>query len=185
MQTLQDSLNTLQYLPNDTAIRVSSDLHASLASSGRMNWTFGSVPGNENNTGPQPVRMISVDHEGGIEIPLFTSLFRRNDTARECVICTDELFEVDIGSVQQWTESCRDFGGEWMWQVLEFPVKLGLACSHEIDFCSGCLEQHLKSQLEQYGKSRCDQLACPSYGCGRRLTYDEIRLYASPETFVQ
>jgi len=54
-----------------------------------------------------------------------------------------------------------------------------------IGFCVDCLRQHLDARLEQYGRRRCDQIACPWPGCDRRLEYDEIRLYARPETFAK
>lgn len=133
---------------------------------------------------PGKILMVSVDHDGGsIDVPLFVRFLRRQKTAKECTICTDELFDIDFGSVREWMDSCAGFHGQWMWKTLLFPVKLGLNCSHEINFCSGCLEKHLKSQLEQYGRSRCDQLACPSDGCGRRLAYGEVQLYAKSRTF--
>ncbi|KAF4334415.1 e3 ubiquitin ligase ari7 [Fusarium beomiforme] len=178
--------------PSVEGLKIAARMHNQLAVVGRMCSLFDPA---FNNTEPDEagrippfnpgnIKMIRVDHQGGsILVPLFIRFIRRKRKAKECTVCTDEFFDVDYASVEEWLDLCAGFHGEWMWKILLFPVKLGMKCNHEIDFCSGCLEQHLKTQLEQYGRNRCDQLACPSDGCGRRLDYDEIRLYAEPETF--
>ncbi|KAM0438525.1 hypothetical protein ACHAPT_001274 [Fusarium lateritium] len=186
------ALAKLNPQPSDEALRIAARMHSQLAIFGRMYSLFDPA---FNNTEPDEagrippfnpgsVKMIRVDHEGGsIPVPLFIRFIRRQRRPKECAVCTDEFFDVDFASVEEWLDLCAGFHGEWMWKILLFPVKLGMGCNHEIDFCTGCLEQHLKTQLEQYGRNRCDQLACPSDGCARRLDYDEIRLYAEPETF--
>lgn len=192
--TFRSALKEQEPPPSDTALRIASALHTQLSSIGRMRSFFDPKFTNTepDETGriptfkPGKIRMISVDHDGGsIQVPLFMRFLRRQRIAKECSVCTDEFYDVDFGSVEEWLDFCAGFHGEWMWKVLQFPVKLGLECSHEIDFCTGCLEKHLKSQLEQYGRSRCNQVACPSDGCGRRLAYDEVRLYAKPKTFAK
>ncbi|KAK1767421.1 hypothetical protein QBC33DRAFT_586704 [Phialemonium atrogriseum] len=186
------ALSQLNPRPSDEALGIASALHTQLASLGPMHSLFepafrdtepdetGRVPAFR----PGKIWMISVDHGGGsIRVPLFVRFFRRQRTGKECTVCTDEIFDVEFGSVEEWLDLCAGFHGQWMWHILRFPAKLGLECSHEIDFCTGCLEKHIDSQLEQFGRSRCDQLACLSDRCGRRLSYDEVRLYAKPSTF--
>ncbi|EEU33998.1 uncharacterized protein NECHADRAFT_85406 [Fusarium vanettenii 77-13-4] len=186
------ALAKLDPKPSDEALKIAARMHSQLAVVGRMHSLFDPV---FNNTEPDEagrippfnpgnIKMIRVDHEGGsILVPLFIRFIRRQRTPKECAVCTDGFFDVDFASVEEWLDLCEGFHGEWMWKILLFPVKLRIGCNHDIDFCTGCLEQHLKTQLEQYGRSRCDQLACPSDGCTRRLEYEEVRLYAEPETF--
>jgi len=133
---------------------------------------------------PGTVRLHGVDHEGGsLEIPFFVKLFRRSSMARECVVCAESMYEIKYGSTEQWIETCDGINGDWMWRVLLFPAKLALECKHEIDTCRDCLSTHLETQLTQFGRSHCDELACPSEMCSRKLSYDEVRLYANQETF--
>ncbi|CAM1509001.1 Fc.00g027400.m01.CDS01 [Cosmosporella sp. VM-42] len=190
--TFRAALKKLEPSPSDEALSIACTLHTQLVSVGRMHSLFDSMFTNTepDHTGripafkPGKIRMISVDHNGGsIQVPLFMRFLRRRRTPTECAVCTDELFDVEFGSLEEWLDLCTGFHGDWMWEILQYPVKLRLECNHDIDFCTGCLQRHLETQLEQYGRSRCDQLACPSDGCSRRLTYDEVRLYAKPETF--
>jgi hypothetical protein len=188
----RESLKNLRHVPNDKAGEIACGLHAQLVSLGRMHSLFDpaftSTEADESGRippfKPGKIRMIKVDlGRGTIEVPLFMRFLRRRVTARECAVCTDEIFDIDFRSVEEWLDFCTGFHGEWMWKIMMFPVKLGLECRHEIDFCTSCLEKHLTSQLDQYGRSKCDQLACPSDGCGRRLAYEEIKLYATTKTF--
>ncbi|KAF4978864.1 hypothetical protein FZEAL_4824 [Fusarium zealandicum] len=190
--TFRAALKNLQPQPSNESLLLAFRLHYQLFFGYRMHSMFHPMFANTkpDDTGRIPafqagrIRNISVDHNGSsIRIPLFMRFLCWEKTPRECSVCTEKLFEVKYGSIDEWLDSCVGFHGEWMWKILQFPVKLGQRCNHEIDFCTGCLEKHLKTQLEQYGRSRCDQLACPSHGCGRLLTYDEIRLYAKPTTF--
>ena len=127
-------------------------------------------------------RMVQTNRDGAeIEVPYFLDSMQTKP--KECAFCADEVNDLDIGTPEQWIDVCDGFHGDWMWEILLFPEKLGLHCQHDIDFCTGCFQRHLESQLEQYGRSRCDRLACPGGGCGRVLAYDEIKLYAKPDTF--
>jgi hypothetical protein len=69
--------------------------------------------------------------------------------------------------------------------LLLFPLKLELECRHSIDFCTACLQSHIKAQLEQYGRGAADQISCPSADCRRKLSYQEIQLYGDRDTFTQ
>ncbi|CAJ0548172.1 Ff.00g049260.m01.CDS01 [Fusarium sp. VM40] len=180
--------------PSDEALQVAADLHTQLATVGRMYSLFDPVHANRepDDAGriqpfkPGRIQMIKVDHGvSSITAPLFMRFIKRQRTPKECAVCTDEFFDICYNSVEEWIDLCAGFHGEWMWKILLFPVKLGSECGHEIDFCTVCLQQHLKTQLQQHGRNRCDQLACPSDGCARRLSYEEIRLYAEDETFAE
>lgn len=134
---------------------------------------------------PDDLRMIEADDAGmSVRIPLFTALFRRQTTPKECVFCTEEFFEIDFGSLQNWLDATFGFEGDWMWEVMNFPLKLAQTCDHPVDFCTGCFDRHVKAKLEDDGRAGCDKIACPHPGCGRLLAYDEIRLYAEECTFV-
>lgn len=192
--SFRSSLRRLDPRPSGEALQIAANLHTQLATVGRMYSLFDPVHANRepDDAGrippfnPGKIRMIKVDHgPSSITVPLFMRFIKRQRTPKECAVCTDEFFDVCYNSVEEWLDLCAGFHGEWMWKILLFPVKLGSECGHEIDFCTGCLQQHLKTQLQQYGRNRCDQLACPSDGCARRLSYEEIRLYAEDETFAE
>ena len=58
---------------------------------------------------------------------------------------------------------------------------LAAACSHDIDHCSDCLANHIRAKLEELGRNVADNLPCPTENCNRKLSYDEIKLYADKE----
>ncbi|KAK0724287.1 hypothetical protein B0H67DRAFT_567578 [Lasiosphaeris hirsuta] len=136
---------------------------------------------------PGKIRTVSVDHNGdnSIDVPLFIRFLRRQETPKSCIVCTDDFFDIHTGSAEEWLELCQGFHGAWMWDVLLSPIKLELECHHTIDFCTTCLQSHLTAQLEQHGRGAPGQLSCPSPDCGRKLSYQEIQLYGSRDTFIQ
>lgn len=157
---------------------------------------------------PTSVTTIRVHGAGDVVIPLFTTLLRLQepDSAKDCIVCGDKIRDVDIGSVEEWLGLCGSFLGDWTWRVLRFPLKLGIpssrentdddgsnsngtgssgsegngdeCCQHEITYCTGCLQAWLEAQ-----RSANDRLICPTPGCKRALSYGEIQLYASDDTF--
>lgn len=153
------------------------------------------------------IKMIRVDQNGqGIHVPLFANFLRRHtpERAKECAFCAEEIQDIDIDGSEDWLDVCSGFYGDWVWQMLLFPIKMGVGCrheigfcsrnvdscnggveycQHEIDFCTGCLQRHLETQLEQHGRSGTNRLTCPSADCGRVLGHNEIKLYAKEETF--
>ena len=170
--------------PTTKELNITSTLHNQLIGLGLIVNPLAAATETQHPT-TIDVRMIDIDYpEYSARIPLFTSFFRRTGTPRECSFCAEEYSEINFGAVDNWVDSCHGFIGDWMWKVLQFPSKLGLTCNHEIDFCTTCLGRHIQARLEEYGRSRCDQIACPSVGCNRLLTYDEIRLYTSESTFT-
>jgi hypothetical protein len=189
---LRSALKGLQPRPDSVALERAASLHRQMVELGHMYSFFDpmftpTVPDDNGRLPPfdsGKIRMLNIDHDGGsLKIPLFTRFLRRRGSPRDCSICADSFYDVEYESVQQWLDSCQGFHGEWMWQIILFPEKLKMTCNHEIDFCTNCVQTHLETSLEMLGRSRCDQLACPSADCGRHLTYDEIRLYAKPDTF--
>jgi hypothetical protein len=130
------------------------------------------------------VQIYNVEHAGEtLLIPIFTRFLHAEKEPTDCVICTESIYDVSYGSIEEWARVCAEFNGDWMWKVLLFPQKLGTNCDHIIDFCTSCLQQHIETQLEQFGRSACDNITCPSEGWQRLLTYGEIQIYAQEETF--
>jgi hypothetical protein len=154
------------------------------------------------------IKTVRIDQSGqSIHVPLLANFLRRRTTerAKECAFCAEELLDIDIDGSEDWLDVCSGFYGDWVWQLLLFPIKMSVGCrheigfcsrnsldscnggveycQHEIDFCTGCLQRHLETQLEQHGRSVTNQLACPSADCGRVLGHNEIKLYAKEETF--
>lgn len=182
------------------AVRRASALHSHLVSLGCMYSLFDPAFRNPSpdekgyyipfDTGS--IRIVSVDDEtgnSGVDVPIFTQFFKKSQGPKQCPICADDYFEFDVGaSAEEWLQKCKGFQGKWMWDILSFPLKLGLndsGCQHPIDFCTTCLQTHLKSQLEQRGRGGSGQLLCMAVECRRKLDYHEIQLYAEPETFAQ
>jgi hypothetical protein len=63
--------------------------------------------------------------------------------------------------------------------VSEFPLqKVTAVCQHEARVCYGCLEQDIAIQI---GEGVLGQLKCPS--CPEKLSFEDIRAYASPDIF--
>jgi hypothetical protein len=114
----------------------------------------------------------------GLKVPLWTRCLKRRETPKECNICADCFFELDIPSHEDWHRACEGFEGSWMWKVQAFP-HLQL-CDHPFGSCKKCIARHLATQLEQYGRSGCDRMTCPD--CNRKLEDDEIRLLADKDT---
>lgn len=152
------------------------------------------------------IKMVRIDQNGrSIHVPLFANFLRRRtaERAKECAFCAEEMQDIDIDGSEDWLDVCSGFYGDWVWQTLLFPIKMGVGCrheigfcsrnnldncnggveycQHEIDFCTGCLQRHLETQLEQHGKN--SRFTCPSADCGRELGHNEIKLYAKEETF--
>jgi hypothetical protein len=137
---------------------------------------------------PGEIQFVSVDlnHGGDDHVPVFTRFLRRQEAPpKSCIICTDDIFDIHTGSAEEWNELCSDFPGDWMWDILQSPVSLELECRHREDFCAACLRSHLRAQLEQHGRGGADRLSCPAPDCGRKLSYQEIRLHADHDTFMQ
>lgn len=132
----------------------------------------------------KPVQ-IDVDFQGEtLRVPIFCWFFQLNEAPSDCSICTESIYDLPYVSSEHWTQTCAPFCGDWMWRVLPFPKKLSDSCNHPIDFCTPCLQQHIQTQLDQHGRNACNRVRCPSAGCDRVLTYEEIRLYAQSESFT-
>jgi len=192
VKAVRSALLSLEPRPSQTARELARNIHDTLVAQKKMrsiarpnfqdSGSDGAVDGAPLEPGAiQLFRVDSVD--GPLDVPFLMASFIKSSVSRECEICCETISEIDIGSTQEWTMACRDIEGEWMWKVLRFPSKLELACSHPVNFCRDCLAKHLKTTLDVLGRNRCDELSCPDEGCDRKLTDDEIRLYADAETW--
>ncbi|RGP61352.1 e3 ubiquitin- ligase ari7 [Fusarium longipes] len=132
------------------------------------------------------VQFFNMDHAGkSLSVPVFTRFLEVEKEPTECVVCTESFHDVCYDSIERWEGLCAEYSGNWMWKILLFPQKLGSSCGHKIDFCTSCLQKHIETQVEQFGRSACENITCPSEGCQRLLTYEEIKIYAKEETFVR
>jgi hypothetical protein len=196
----RNALKALGNRPTPASLEIAANLHSHLIAQNIMRSFFdpclqSSHPDEDGRLPPLtagPIRMFGVDNpsgttdnDGAHSVPIFMKLLRRNTptNSRWCNGCSEPRFEIDYGSADKWGEVRRRFGGEWAWRVLVFPEMLAAACSHDIDHCSDCLANHIRAKLEELGRNVADNLPCPTENCSRKLSYDEIKLYADKEVF--
>jgi hypothetical protein len=63
-------------------------------------------------------------------------------------------------------------------RVSEMPRRITRSCEHPINTCKTCVGQWIKSSMDTLAW---DRLKCPD--CPQLLRYDDVRAFASPETF--
>ncbi|KAF4998522.1 hypothetical protein FDECE_11763 [Fusarium decemcellulare] len=191
-QHLMAAINGIDLQPTPKARKAAQNLHQHLITNNQMRSPFDlllcEIQPRENgsplNANFRLVQMYDLDGaEGTLSIPIFTRLLPLQSTPSQCSICTELVRDCDYGCLDEWNAICTDYPGDWSWKILLFPRKLEANCNHAIDFCTACLRRHIESQLDQHGRMGCRLLTCPSVGCGRRLEYEEVRLYAQDETF--
>ncbi|KAF4946955.1 hypothetical protein FGADI_10771 [Fusarium gaditjirri] len=120
----------------------------------------------------QLIQLYDIEYAGEtLRVPILTRLLRVEKTPTECVVCTDSIYDVCYGHIDQWLKVCVEFDGDWIWKLLLFPQKLATKCDHIIDFCTSCLQQHIQVQLETFGRGACENILCPSQKCQRVLTH--------------
>lgn len=173
-------------------LKVSSELYFQLIPMGRMH-NIADLPPNSilaredmPSFDPAETELISVEHQGAtLEVAFLFGFIRKKRIPKECAYCVEKIYDIetDVGRIWNWVEDCSGFNGDWMWEVLKFPLKLATECKHDINFCTKCLQKHLKVQLKGFGRAKCQDLSCPFPEC-RRLAYQEVRLYAKSKTFA-
>ncbi|TXB95708.1 hypothetical protein FocTR4_00016482 [Fusarium oxysporum f. sp. cubense] len=191
-QHLVSVLDSLDPQPTLEARQVAKRLHQHLTSNGIMKPLLDlaiselhtleeGVPHDVNSS---LVQLLELDGTYEVlRVPIFTQLLQRAQSPVECSICTEPVYDLVGEALNKWDTICSDYDGDWKWKVLPFPRKLEQRCSHTVDFCTECLENYIEAQLDQHGRAGCHLLTCPSSDCGRRLEYDEVKLYARQETF--
>ncbi|VUC32571.1 unnamed protein product [Clonostachys rosea] len=193
IKTLRHALKDLRNM-DDQKLKVSSALYFQLVSMGRMHNIADLPPSavlareDMPSFNPAEIQMINVEHQGAnVEVAFPSGFTRRKRISKDCAFCVEKIYDIetDAGRIWNWIEDCSGFNGDWMWEVLKFPLKLATECNHAIDFCTECLQQHLEVQLERFGRGRCERLSCPFPECRRHLEYQEVKLYAKPETFAK
>jgi hypothetical protein len=173
-------------LPTREACRVAEALHSRLVRHEVMHQLFDVRVA----YGPA-VQMLPIDSSDGrrtLNVPIFTSLFRRKAVPRECTVCAEGIADVDVRDEEVWNAVCRPFVGEWSWKVRAFPTKSLLptcAARHSLDICRGCLARHLSSRLDTLGRASVDALHCPTPDCNHTYTDTELKALASPTTFAR
>lgn len=137
---------------------------------------------------PGPIKMLSVEDKGGatsLLVPFFMKFFKRQSVAeaRQCRGCLEWLCEIDYyGANHVWIQLCSPFPGSWKWNILAFPDMLAYNCHHEMDICTKCLVESIKTTMNEKGVHAVGKIPCPTEGCGRKLLNDEIQCYADKET---
>lgn len=177
------------------AIRISCNLHLRMKKAGIMAPFFdprffptepddnGSIPPFDPGT-IRTVRVYAYEEGTSVDVPVFMKFFNRSAKVLECSVCSEKYRDIRLLD-EDWKVVCgREYDDEWLWALLHFPpgaTKSG--CQHEPDVCRRCYNQFLAAQLEQLGSLGCEQIACPTLGCGNLLQYEDIRRMASDETF--
>ncbi|KAH7180103.1 uncharacterized protein B0J16DRAFT_271771 [Fusarium flagelliforme] len=189
---LMKILNKIEPKLTTSARQVAARMHRKMMANGFMRYPFDmgywdlyhTETGSPLQANSKFVQVYNVEHGGGtLSIPVFTRFLCAEKEPADCAICAESICDISYGSIEKWTKVCAEFNGNWMWRVLLFPQKLGLQCNHTIDFCTTCLQRHIRAQLEQFGRSACDNITCPSTSCERLLTYEELQIYAQEDIF--
>ncbi|SCO92430.1 uncharacterized protein FRV6_16558 [Fusarium oxysporum] len=59
-----------------------------------------------------------------LRAPIFTRLLQLEQSPVECSICTESIYDLTNGTLNEWNTICRGYSGDWKWKVLPFPRKL-------------------------------------------------------------
>ena len=111
-------------------------------------------------------------------IPIFSNLFKRQKIPKECIVCTEEKFEIDYGSWEQWSQAYANFSGPWTWTVLEYPISQNQQCTHQLDVCRLCVAKHISISLDN---GNFERIMCPQ--CDRMFAYSELKKLCHENTF--
>jgi hypothetical protein len=183
---LREALVSLNPRPDLDALSVAASLHKQLIAFDRMHDFFSEPsiidPSSENEAPPFEMGEVLLGRidRGDLTIPIFTKLFKRSATEKDCVICVESYREIEFGSEQEWTAACEGFEGPWASKLNSFPSKAMQHCEHSLDVCKGCYRRHLDEQLTQNARSPEGAFSCPE--CRRVLEDGEIRMLASDDT---
>lgn len=134
------------------------------------------------------VELLSTMSEGGsiVLIPVITSLFKRETESKTCMICTEDLGDIEVQYTQAWKKSIRDFGGDLEWIARPFPTEEMLpVCSrtHPLDICRRCLTKHVDARLDV--SNGAEDIRCPRPNCNRVYSDEEIKAIANQATFAK
>lgn len=117
-------------------------------------------------------------HPRELQIPFFPNIFKRQSIPKECIVCTEEKFEIDYGAWEHFDEACTSIGGSWTWTILEYPLSKNQQCTHPLDVCRLCVAKQISFALED---GRFESIICPQ--CDRVFTYAEIKELCHQDTF--
>jgi hypothetical protein len=113
-----------------------------------------------------------------LQIPFFSNLLKRQNIPKECIVCTEEKFEIDFSVWEQLNEACASLGWSWTWTILEYPSSHNQRCTHSLDVCRLCVAEHISVALDD---GNFERIMCPQ--CDRMFTYDEIKKLCPDDTF--
>ena len=178
----RQALRDLDPRPGPKALGVAAELHARLIKTGYMSNFFDITIGRPISEfekvpefSPGPIILSKINN---LTIPIFSGLFERQHIPKECVVCVEEKYEMDYGTLEQWEQDCAGYTGPWMWSMLEYPNSAIQSCDHDFNVCRACTARHISTSLES---GDVDRVTCVE--CNRVLNYEEIRNLAEPETF--
>jgi len=189
VEPYRHALRDLKPVPTTFELTVAMELHNHLIELGYMRSVFNSygmlkLQDRSETTKLGSARVIwgRMDYKDtsyrANQVPIFLNLFKRQPSSRECIVCMEDKYEIDIESWDQWLRDCENFSGAWVWNVFEYPNSHIQLCKHSLDVCRNCMENHIKAALES---TPCDKIECPQ--CDRVLLPSEIERLSTPETF--
>lgn len=184
----REALQSMTEVPSEEALTLAADLHKHLISSDRMYSFFDPrfEPTAVDETGclpdfdPGPIMRADIDNVA-FKVPLFIKFFRRQNTAKTCILCIKAKFDIDYENLDTWKAVCEKFKGRWMWEILAYPTIEIQECDHDFDVCRTCTAEHISSMLESEGPGACEKLSCPQ--CHRNLSHQEILRLTDIKTF--
>lgn len=183
-QELRNALNSFRPALTSTEVIRCQNLHESLVICGNGKSFFADL----NTDGPaatplqiQVVAAKSLDGQTIDNIPIFTNFLKTRD--RDCIVCAETYREFDPIRAPTWAIHPLDL--EFVSRLPgAFPTRWQLSeCHHEQAICHTCLTTHITIQVESRGRACIENIKCPHPDCSHVLTYEELRLLASPDTF--
>src|SRR5262249_53549697 len=150
---IRSALERLDPCPSPVALKAASELYSKLKLHGRaVSFLDDSFAASASDEGGETlgfdvgrIQMVDVDYEGEkLRIPILTRFLRRQTTPRECPVCTETYFDVDVESEDAWSEACAGFQGDWLWSLPMFPTRRTMPdCRHDLDTCKQCIARSL------------------------------------------
>jgi hypothetical protein len=99
---------------------------------------------------------------------------------RTCLICCEES---TTDALQHLINTHGSYIRGLVINTSDYPIASPSRCQHCFDVCDTCIATHIATQIDE---GNLDRIRCPQYPrCHRVFTYEEIREFATLDTFAR